>query len=53
MTIVYTTLTMLKHPNSLENFTFSWKIEIDDTGWWGVSHDVHEPICTYILNDSN
>ena len=33
MIIVYTTLTMLKHQNSLANFTFSWKTEFDDMGW--------------------
>ena len=31
----YAASTMLKHENSLANFTSSGKIEIDDTGWWG------------------
>ena len=32
MIIVYTALTMQRHQNSPSNFTFSWKIEIDDMG---------------------
>ena len=35
MIIGYTASMMLKRQNLLANFTFSGKIEIDDTGWWG------------------